>query len=471
MPDFDLIVIGAGPGGYVAAIRAAQLGLKVACVEKRKTLGGTCLNIGCIPSKALLHGSELYGELAGGHMEKFGIRASSVKMDLKALMREKEKTIKELTSGIDMLFKKNKVTRIQGTAFFETPSTLNIQKEDGAEQKLSANNILIATGSEPAALSNIEIDGKTVITSTEALSLSSTPKHLVVIGGGVIGLELGSVWMRLGAKITVLEYTDTLCPGMDGEIVRDFTKILKSQGMDINTGCKVTGVDIKSNKAKVSYEVMGATGKDAKSQITNVDKVLMAVGRKPHTQDLNLDKIGVEMTKGVIRTRDQGATNIKGIWAIGDVTPGPMLAHKAEDEAIACVEAIAGMTSHINYDTIPAVVYTQPEVASVGKTEEALKKDGTAYRIGKFPFAANSRAKTNRDFPGFVKILACKSTDRILGVHIIGPYAGTLIAEAVVAMEMGASAEDLALTCHAHPTHAEAVKEAALAVHNRAIHI
>lgn len=468
MADYDVIVIGAGPGGYVAAIRAAQLGLKTACVEKRATLGGTCLNVGCIPSKALLHASELYEEITGGHMADWGVSVKEAKVDLAKMLGEKDAAVTELTDGIEYLFKKNKIDWLKGTASFKDKSTVTVKGAKGKGTDHSFKNVIIASGSDVAGLPGIEIDGKRVVSSDEALSLPKVPKHLVVIGGGYIGLEMGSVWRRLGAKVTVVEYMDRITPGMDKEITKNFTRILTKQGMELMTDTKVVGVKTTSRSATVTVEP--AKGGDA--QEIKCDVVLMSVGRKPHTDTLALDKAGVEMDdRGRVKTNDDFSTNVPGIWAIGDVITGPMLAHKAEDEGVACAENIAGLNGLVNHDVIPAVVYTKPEVASVGKTEEQLKDAGVSYSVGKFPFSANSRAKANRDTEGLVKILADKETDRVLGVHIISSMAGTMIAQAAQAMEFGASAEDIALTCHAHPTHSEAVKEAALAVHGRPIHM
>lgn len=466
--DFDVVVIGAGPGGYVAAIRAAQLGLKTACIEKRETLGGTCLNVGCIPSKAMLHGSELFHEVSGGGMAKFGVKAENVSLDLAALLAEKDKAVKELTDGVAFLFKKNKVEWIKGAASFDGPHALTVALNEGGTRQITARNTIIATGSDVAGLPGVTVDGKVVITSTEALALPKVPEHLVVIGGGYIGLEMGSVWLRLGAKVTVVEYMDRITPNMDAELAKEFQKVLAKQGMAFKTATKV--VEVKTGKGGATVVVEPAAG-GAREEIA-ADIVLLSIGRKPHTESLGLAKIGVGLDeRGRIRTGHDFATNVPGIYAIGDAIAGPMLAHKAEDEGMACAEFIAGLTGIVNHDVIPSVVYTMPEVASVGKTEEELKAAGVSYKTGKFPFAANSRAKTNRETTGFVKILADAKTDRVLGVHIIGAMAGTMIAQAAQAMEFGASAEDIALTCHAHPTHAEAMKEAALAVHGRAIHI
>lgn len=464
---FDLVVIGAGPGGYVAAIRAAQLGLKTACVEKRGTLGGTCLNIGCIPSKALLHASELYEE-AGENLPNFGVKVKGVSLDLKTMMKQKEKAVKELTGGIEYLFKKNKVTHVAGTGTITGRGKVTVDLNDGEEKVLKADNILIATGSDVAGLPDVEMDGKKVISSTEALSLSKVPDHMVVIGGGYIGLEMGSVWRRLGAKVTVVEFLDRIIPGMDGEVAKQFARILKKQGMDIKTGTKVTGT--KSTKSGVKVTMEPADGGD--EETLDCDVVLVAVGRKPYTDGLGLEEAGVELDdRGRVKVDGKFKSSADGIYAIGDVIAGPMLAHKAEDEGIACAENIAGMTGHVNHDAIPGVIYTMPEVASVGKTEEQLKEDGVDYKVGKFPFSANARAKANLQTEGFVKILADKKTDRVLGIHIIGADAGNMIAEGVLALEFGATAEDIALTSHAHPTEAEAFREAAMAAFDKPIHI
>ncbi len=459
--DFDLIVIGAGPGGYVAAIRAAQHGLKVACIEKRDRLGGTCLNVGCIPSKALLHGSDFYEEASTGHLAKFGVKINGVELDLPALLAEKDKAVKELTDGIAFLFKKNKVEWIKGEARFNDARSITV----GA-RTLTAKNFIIATGSEPSSLPGVTPDGDVIITSTEALTLPKVPGHLVVIGGGYIGLEMGSVWRRLGAKVTVIEYAPRIVPAMDIEVANAFAKVLKKQGMVIHTDTKVTGVTRKGKAAIVTVQPVAG---GAASEI-EADVVLLSTGRRPNTDGLNIEATGLALDKGRIPINHDFSTSVSGLWAIGDVVEGPMLAHKAEDEGLAAADNIAGLNGHVNRDVIPAVVYTSPEVATVGRTEEELKAAGIAYKIGKFPFAANSRAKTNRNTEGFVKVLADATTDRILGVHIIGPMAGTMIAEAALAMEFGASSEDLALTCHAHPTHPEALKEAAMAVTGKPIH-
>lgn len=464
--QFDLIVIGAGPGGYVAAIRAAQLGLKTACIEKRGTLGGTCLNVGCIPSKALLHSSEKFEE-AQSHLAEHGVKVGKVELDLKTLMARKDKVVDDLTKGIDFLFKKNKVTNITGAAKISKPGEV-VVTADGKDETYTATNILIATGSEVAPLPGVEIDEDRIVSSTGALALSKVPGHLVVVGGGYIGLEMGSVWRRLGSKVTVVEFLDAIVPNMDAEVGKAMHKTLEKQGMEFKLGTKVTGA--KTTKSKVTLTVEPAQGGDAED--IAYDVVLVSIGRKPFTEGLGLEDAGVAMDdRGVIQVDANFKTNVDGIYAIGDVIPGAMLAHKAEEEGIACVERLAGQATHINYDAIPSVVYTWPEAASVGKTEEQLKADGVAYNKGSFPFMANSRARANGDTEGFVKILADQATDEVLGVHIIGPDAGTMIAELALAMEFGASSEDIARTCHAHPTLNEAVKEAALDVEGSPIHM
>jgi dihydrolipoamide dehydrogenase len=463
---FDLIIIGAGPGGYVAAIRAAQLGLKTACIEKRGTLGGTCLNVGCIPSKALLHSSEKFEE-AQGHLAEHGVKVGKVELDLKTLMARKDKVVDGLTKGIAGLFKKNKVTGITGSARIAKPGEV-VVTADGKDTSYTADNIIIATGSAVAPLPGVEIDEDRIVSSTGALSLAKVPKHLVVVGGGYIGLEMGSVWRWLGSKVTVVEFLDAIVPNMDAEVGKAMHKTLAKQGMEFKLGTKVTGA--KATKSKVALTVEPAAGGDAET--IDCDIVLVSIGRVPFTANLGLAEVGVEMdSRGVIQVDDNFKTNVDGIYAIGDVIPGPMLAHKAEEEGIACVEKLAGQATHINYDAIPSVVYTWPEAASVGKTEEQLKDAGVDYNKGSFPFMANSRARANGDAEGFVKILADAATDEVLGVHIIGPDAGTMIAELALAMEFGASSEDIARTCHAHPTLNEAVKEAALAVEGAPIHM
>ena len=465
--SFDLIVIGAGPGGYVAAIRAAQLGLKTACVEKREALGGTCLNVGCIPSKALLNSSHLYEEAAHG-LERHGIKIGKVGFDLSVMLANKDKVVGDLTKGIEFLFKKNKVTWLKGKAEIVKAGSVKVTGEGGKAATYAAKSIMIATGSDVARIPGVEIDEKRIVSSTGALALAAVPKHLVVIGGGVIGLELGSVWRRLGAEVTVIEYLDTILPGMDGEVAKQMTRLLTKQGFKFRLGSKV--LTAKSSDKGVALRVAPAKGGDGED--ITCDVVLVAVGRVPYTHGLGLKSAGVEMDeRGRIKTDAHFRTNVPGIYAIGDVIIGPMLAHKAEDEGVVCAEIIAGQSGHVNYDAIPGVVYTHPEAAAAGKTEEELKKAGIAYRAGKFPMSANSRARANGDTDGFVKVLADAKTDRVLGVHIVGPDAGTLIAELALAIEFGASAEDIARTCHAHPTLNEAVKEAALAVEGRPIHI
>jgi len=463
--DFDLIIIGAGPGGYVAAIRAAQLGMKVACIEKETTLGGTCLNIGCIPSKALLNSSEKYIEFKT-HAEEHGIKVGKVDLDLSKLMQRKDKIVKQLTAGIGFLFKKNKITHLNGTASFIDKQ--NIKVKSSEELTLSAKNFIIATGSSSMERPGITVDEKQIVTSTGALSLSAVPKTMLVIGGGYIGLEMGSVWSRLGTKVTVVEKLDRIVPTMDGEIATEFMKSLEKQGIEFKLSHKVVATKSSSKDVEVTME----SEKDKKQVKDKFNVVLMSIGRKPNTEELNLDKIDIKLNdQQAIVVDQQFKTSVDGIYAIGDVAPGPMLAHKAEEEGVACVEIINGQKNHMNYDTIPAIVYTNPEVASVGKTEEQLKESKTEYKIGKFPFMANGRALTTSESEGFVKILADKKTDAILGAHIIGHDAGQLVAEIVTAMEFGGSAEDIARICHAHPTTSEAVKEAAMNVDGRAIHI
>ncbi|KQN10743.1 dihydrolipoyl dehydrogenase [Sphingomonas aurantiaca] len=460
--DYDVLVIGAGPGGYVAAIRAAQLGLRTACAESRETLGGTCLNVGCIPSKALLHASELYEEAKGGHMTKFGVEFTGVTLNLDQMHAEKAKAVKELTGGVEFLFKKNKVTWLKGKAAFQDAHTVDV-----AGQKVTAKNIVIATGSSVMPLPGVEVDQTTVVDSTGALALPKVPEHMVVIGGGVIGLELGSVWRRLGAKVTVVEFVDQILPGFDGEVRRESAKLFKKQGMELKLSTKVTGVTVDNGVATVTVEPAAGGA----SETMTADAVLVSIGRKANVDGLNLESIGLELNKrGQIETDHSFRTKVDGVWAIGDCVPGLMLAHKAEDEGVAVAENIAGQTGIVNEDVIPSVVYTMPEIAGVGLTEEAAK-DMTEIKVGKFPFAANSRAKTNRDTDGFVKVIADAKTDRVLGVWIVSSLAGTLIAEAAIAMEFGATSEDIAYTCHAHPTHAEAMKEAAMAVQGKPIHI
>jgi dihydrolipoamide dehydrogenase len=463
---YDLVVIGTGPGGYVCAIRAAQLGLKVVVVEKRKTHGGTCLNVGCIPSKALLHASEMFEE-AGHTFEKLGIVVGKPKLDLKAMMAHKQETIDANVTGVGFLLKKNKIDAFHGTASIPAAGKVVVTAEDGKTQEIETKNIVIATGSESAPLPGVTVDEKTVVTSTGALEIGAVPKELVVVGAGVIGLEIGSVWSRLGAKVTVVEYLDRILPGMDGEVAKQFQRILEKQGFTFQLGSKVTKVETGKKGATVTVEP--AAGGEAKT--LNADIVLVAIGRRPNTDGLGLAKAGVATERGRVVIDDHFKTNVAGIYAIGDVVRGPMLAHKAEDEGVAVAEIIAGKHGHVNYDAIPGIVYTAPEVAAIGKTEEELKAAGVAYKIGKFPFTANGRARAMRHTDGFVKVLADAATDRVLGCHIIGPHAGDLIAEVTVLMEFGGSSEDLARTCHAHPTLAEAVKEAAMAVEKRQIHM
>ncbi|MGE4325101.1 MAG: dihydrolipoyl dehydrogenase [Pseudodonghicola sp.] len=462
MATYDVIIIGGGPGGYVCAIRCAQLGLKTACVEGRGALGGTCLNVGCIPSKALLHATHELHE-AEHNFAKMGLKGPAPKVDWKQMLAYKDEVIESNTKGIEFLFKKNKVDWLQGWG--SIPEAGKVKVGDEVHE---AKSIIIATGSEPAALPGVEIDEKTVVTSTGALELAKTPKKMVIIGAGVIGLELGSVYSRLGAEVTVIEFLDLVTPGMDGEVQKSFQRILKKQGMEFIMGAAVQKTEIAKGKAKVTYKLR----KDDSEHEIEADAVLVATGRKPYTEGLGLEALGVEMLpRGQIKVGADWQTNVKGVYAIGDVIPGPMLAHKAEDEGMAVAEQIAGKHGHVNYGVIPGVIYTTPEVASVGKTEEQLKEEGRAYKVGKFPFMGNGRAKATFSTEGFVKILADKETDRILGCHIIGPSAGELIHEICVAMEFGAAAEDIALTCHAHPTYSEAVREAALACGDGPIHV
>jgi dihydrolipoamide dehydrogenase len=459
MKQHDLVVIGAGPGGYVAAIRGAQLGLDVACIEKEKALGGTCLRIGCIPSKALLESSELYHEAASGFSEH-GLILKEVGLDLKKMLDRKDRIVKQLTGGVGSLFRKNKVTRYEGQARLAGRGRVVVSGAEG-ETELEAKHILIATGSKSAPLRGVEVDGERIGTSTEALSYDEVPKRLVVIGAGYIGLEMGSVWMRLGSKVTMLEYLDRILPGMDSEMASEARKIFEKQGLEFRLGTKVTGAKVKNGVCVVECE--GA-------EPIECDRVLLAVGRQPNTDGLDLESAGIQLDeKGRIPVDDRFATPAAGIYAVGDVIRGPMLAHKAEEEGIACVEGIVTGYGHVNYDAIPAVVYTQPEIASVGKTEDELKTAGVEYRKGEFPFRANARAKALGQVEGKVKMLADAKTDRVLGVHILGPRAGDLVAEAALAMEFGASSEDIARSSHAHPTLAEAVKEAALGVDGRTI--
>jgi dihydrolipoamide dehydrogenase len=467
MASYDLVVIGTGPGGYVCAIRAAQLGMKVAVVEKNSTLGGTCLNIGCMPSKALLYSSELFEE-AGHSFAKMGIKVSAPTLDLPALMNFKQQGIDGNVKGVEFLMKKNKIDVVMGTGRVLGTGKVEVTGADGKAQTLETKNIVIATGSDVAKLKGIEIDEKRIVSSTGALSLDKVPEKMIVVGAGVIGLELGSVWRRLGAEVTVVEFLDRILPGMDGEVAKQFQRMLEKQGMTFKLGAKVTGVDTSGKKLKAQIEP--AAGGAAES--IEADVILVAIGRVAYTEALGLKEAGVELDeRGRVKIDHHFSSNVKGIYAIGDVVAGPMLAHKAEDEGVACAEILAGQAGHVNYDVIPGVVYTTPEVAAVGKTEEELKAAGIAYNVGKFPFTANGRSKVNQTTDGFVKILADAKTDRVLGVHMIGREVGEMIHEACVLMEFGGSAEDLARTCHAHPTRSEAVKEAAFAVAKRAIHM
>ncbi len=464
--NFDVIVIGSGPGGYVCAIRSAQLGLKTACVESRKTLGGTCLNVGCIPSKSLLHSSEMYHK-AQKEFGNLGIDVGNIKLDLSKMMKNKDGSVQALTKGIEFLFKKNKVTHLKGIGSISNKNTVTVKDDAGNSSDYKAKHIVIGTGSIPTSLPGIKIDEKTIVSSTGALSFKEVPKELIVIGGGYIGLELSSVWKRLGSNVTVIEYFDHIIPGMDRDISNEFLKILKKQGISFKIDSKVTQVKVKKNKAFVDF----TDNKSKKKETLECDKVLVAVGRKSNINS-QISKLDIKLDKKEkVQVNEKFETSIKNIYAIGDViNKGPMLAHKAEDEGIAVAEIIAGQAGHVNYDVIPAVIYTSPEVAMVGKTEDELKKENISYKIGKFPFLANSRAKVNSETEGFVKVLADAKTDKVLGVSMISSLAGTMIAELALAMEFGASAEDIARTCHAHPTHSEAVKEAAMAVDKRPIH-
>ena len=465
MDNFDLIVIGGGPGGYVCAIRAAQLGLKTACIESRGALGGTCLNVGCIPSKSLLNLSENFHK-AKKDFNQQGIELEGIKLNIEKMMSNKNKSIQVLTKGVEFLFKKNKVTYIKGKGVIFSKNDVVVY-DNNKKTIYKTKNIVIATGSEVSPLPGIEIDEKNIISSTGALSLTKVPKKLAVIGGGYIGLEMGSVWSRLGSEVTVIEYLENITPNMDKEISIEFKKILIKQGIKFKMGSKVNSVQNEGSGVLINYTDI----KNSKEETLKFDKVLVSVGRKPYTEGLNLTKVGVKKdTKGRIEVNEKLQTAIKNIYAIGDVIKGPMLAHKAEEEGIAVAEILAGQAGHVNYDVIPGVIYTSPEVATVGKTEEQLKEENRSYKVGKFPFLANSRAKVNNETEGFVKILADSKTDKVLGVHIIGPHCGDMIAEMALAMEFGASAEDIARTCHAHPTHTEAIKEAALAVDKRPIH-
>lgn len=462
---FDLVVIGGGPGGYVAAIRGAQLGLKTACVEKRSTLGGTCLNVGCIPSKALLEASHKFHDIS--HLEEYGISAGKPKIDVKKLIEKKNEIVKGLTGGIAGLLKKNKVTHITGAGKFLDKNTLEITDSSGNKSKVSAKNFIIATGSEVTNLPGVEIDEKIIVSSTGALDLTATPKKLVVIGAGVIGLEMASVWGRFGAEIEVVEFLDKITPSMDGEISKQFQRILEKQNFKFRLSTKVTSVKKTAKGAVLEVESV----KDGKKEKLEADVVLVAIGRRPNTENLGLENVGIKTNQRGFIENHHLQTSVPNIYVIGDVTTGPMLAHKAEDEGVVAAEMIKGQKPHINYDLIPNVIYTYPEIASVGKTEEELKAAGIKYKVGKFPMMANSRARATSDEQGFVKLLACATSDKLLGAHIIGREAGNMIHEIVVAMEFGGSSEDIARTCHAHPTYNEAVKEAALAVDSRPIHM
>ena len=466
--SYDVIIIGTGPGGYVCAIKAAQLGLKVAVVEKRATFGGTCLNVGCIPSKALLHASEMFHH-AGHGMDALGVEVAAPTLNLSKMMAHKDATVKSNVDGVAFLFKKNKIDAFQGTGKIVSAGKVSVTAEDGKVQEIEGKNIVIATGSDVAGIPGVKVDldEKVIISSTGAIALEKVPETMIVVGGGVIGLELGSVWSRLGAKVTVVEYLDALLPGMDGEIRKEAAKIFKKQGLELRLSTKVTGVAVKGGKAKVTIEPAAGGA----SETVEADAVLVSIGRRPNIEGLALESAGLTTNKrGQIETGHDFQTAVPGIWAIGDVIPGPMLAHKAEDEGIAVAENIAGLTGIVNHDVIPGVVYTFPEIAGVGLTEEEAKARGE-IKVGKFPMLANSRAKTNHEPDGFVKVIADSKTDRVLGVHIIASVAGTMIAQAAQAMEFGATSEDIAYTCHAHPTHSEAIKEAAMAVTGKPIHI
>jgi dihydrolipoamide dehydrogenase len=465
--SYDLVVIGTGPGGYVCAIRAAQLGLKTAVIEKDKTFGGTCLNVGCIPSKALLHSSELFEE-AGHSFGKMGIKVPAPALDLGAMMKFKDEGVDGNVKGVAFLLRKNKVDTFQGVGRIMAPGRIEVRSADGKTDTVETKAIVIATGSDVTGLKGITIDEKRIVSSTGALSLASVPKKLLVVGAGVIGLELGSVWRRLGSEVLVVEFLDRILPGMDLDVAKNFQRLLQKQGISFRLSSKVTSIDSSSARLKASVEPAAGGAAEA----VEADVVLVAIGRVPYTEGLGLETVGVKRDeRGRVAVDHRFATSVPGIFAIGDVIAGPMLAHKAEDEGVAAAEIIAGRAGHVNYDVIPNVIYTFPEVASIGKSEEELKAAGIAYNVGKFPFTANGRAKVNHQTDGFVKILAEAKTDRVLGVHILGPDAGNMIAEAAVAMEFGASSEDIARTCHAHPTLSEAVKEAAMAVEKRSIHM
>ena len=465
---YDVIVIGTGPGGYVCAIRAAQLGLKTAVVEKNATFGGTCLNVGCIPSKAMLHASELYEE-AGHNFAQMGIKVGKPSVDLAALLKYKDQNVDANVKGVEFLFKKNKIEAFRGSGRILAPGKVEVKAADGKTQTLETKNIVIATGTDVARLNGIDIDEKRIVSSTGALELGKVPQKLLVVGAGIIGMELGSVWRRLGAQVTIVEFLDHILPGIDGEVARQFHRLQQKQGIAFKLSSKVTAVDASGRVLKVKVDPAAGGGA---AETIEADVVLVAIGRVPYTADLGLESVGVNKdNRGRVIVDAHLRTNIGGIYAIGDAVAGPMLAHKAEEEGVAAAETIAGQAGHVNYDVIPNVVYTRPEIASVGETEEELKAAGIAYQVGKFPFSANARARANLATDGFVKILADAKTDRVLGVHILGPDAETMIAEAAIAMEFGAAAEDIARTCHAHPTLSEAVKEAALAVGKRAINL
>jgi dihydrolipoamide dehydrogenase len=464
MSNYDVLIIGGGPGGYNAAIRAGQLGLKVACIEGRETLGGTCLNVGCMPSKALLHASELYEAAISGELNNLGIEVTPT-LNLAQMMKQKDESVRALTKGIEFLFRKNKVEWIKGWGRLNGPGKVTVTLADGSVRELQAKDIVIATGSEPTPLPGVTIDNQRILDSTGALALPKVPRHLVVIGAGVIGLELGSVWRRLGSEVTVVEYLDRICPGLDDETAKTLQRTLSKQGINFKLATKVSAAKATANG--VTLDLQPAAG-GAVEQL-QADYVLVAIGRRPYTAGLGLETVGLATDKRGMLENQQHRSSVPGIWIIGDVTSGPMLAHKAEDEAIACIERIAGHAAEVNYEAIPGVIYTKPEVATVGKTEEQLKAEGRAYKVGKFPFAANSRAKINHEAEGFVKVLADERTDQILGVHIIGPSAGELIGEYCVALEFSASAEDIALICHPHPTRSEALRQAAMSVHGWAM--
>lgn len=464
MSNYDVLIIGGGPGGYNAAIRAGQLGLNVACIEGRETLGGTCLNVGCMPSKALLHASELYEAATSGELNNLGIEVTP-RLNLAQMMKQKDESVTALTKGIEFLFRKNKVEWIKGWGRLNGPGKVTVTLADGSVRELQAKDIVIATGSEPTPLPGVTIDNKRILDSTNALALPTVPKHLVVIGAGVIGLELGSVWRRLGSEVTVVEYLDRICPGLDDETAKTLQRTLSKQGMSFKLATKVSAA--KTTTKGVTLELQPAAGGEVEQ--LQADYVLVAIGRRPYTAGLGLETVGLATDKRGMLENQQHRSSVPGIWIIGDVTSGPMLAHKAEDEAIACIERIAGHAAEVNYGAIPGVIYTKPEVATVGKTEEQLKAEGRAYKVGKFPFTANSRAKINHEAEGFVKVLADERTDQILGVHIIGPSAGELIGEYCVALEFSASAEDIALICHPHPTRSEALRQAAMNVHGWAM--